>query len=187
MATATTHSERTSRPHTLVAVSWVQHALGMGTSFLRDPTTDLPQSESLWFQSLQAFLVDIDCHLDITPTYVRPLERESDAYLMDRFLASGWFSPKQIRQLNYCQLHLRVTLLSDISNAAGTFIDQGYYDGICDNQASSTSAWHSISQDRPAPRIWALWKRSLRIWCDAELRLRDPLGPWLALDALTIP
>ena len=71
-----------------IAVSWFQQQAGISAPFLSEVHRPLPQLESKWLSSLRAFLATIDASLSLDTTYVKPLQRNHDFYLMDAIQAS---------------------------------------------------------------------------------------------------
>jgi hypothetical protein len=67
-----------------IALAWVQYQSGRGTPILDDVHTSIPYLESRWIPSLRRFLAQIDARFVLDKTYVAPIQREHDEYLMTR-------------------------------------------------------------------------------------------------------
>ena len=106
-----------------ISVAWLQLSVGVSFPVFQNVATPLPHSESLWLMSIRKFLCTINGNLQLTPTYVPEKPREGDSFIMDHILESSWFSPREIRVLNWCCLHLQVVFVSDLSNVQGTHVD----------------------------------------------------------------
>ena len=162
-----------------ITVAWAQYCIGTSTSFLTDTTTKLPHLESTWLTSLRQFLHAVGGTLELDHRYIPPLQRERDQHIMDVVLQSNKFQPQQIRFVNYCRLYLRVITVSDISNANGTDILTGMYQGQVTSINTNTS-WNHVHQQRPGPRAWAQWRRACRLICSgSQLHLTTHLGGWV--------
>jgi hypothetical protein len=88
--------------------------------------------------------------------------------VMNRVLQSNQFTSRQILQINYCRLFLRVHTVSDLATALGTHIDVSLFSGQ-PSLLSSTSTEHEIRQERPnTAAAWAFWRKSCSMWCDIK-------------------
>ena len=161
-----------------VAVSWFQTQIGTSTSFLRDVKTSLPHLESKWLASMRTFLASIDSFLELDDSYTVPLQRSSDAHIMDVILDSGTFSAGEIRRLNYCRLYLNAVTVSDLVLVSGTHLDLAKLHGQPDIRSSRVDG-PRIYQARPDDVEWRLWRKANTLWSDEHQRLAEPLGPWL--------
>ena len=70
-----------------------------------------------------------------------------------------------------------VTLVSDITNAAGSRIQQDMFD---DGLPITRHKGLMPYQDNPNRSSWNLWRNFLRRICSHELFLSKKLGRWLA-------
>ena len=156
-----------------IALCWVQFSAGTGTSILQDTKTHLPHLESKWIKSLRIFLRSIGATLEIDTTFVQPLQREFDHYLMEMILLSGKFNEVEI--LNCCRLYLQAVTLSDITNAAGTRLDDAMMKGR-PGPFSSRTKLHYVVQERPNDASWILWRKACRIWSRPDNYLHQSLG-----------
>ena len=153
-------------------------SLGIGTPFLQDVHTELPHIECKWLASMRSFLAGSNGSLEYLPTYVAPLARSGDAYIMDKVLESNMFTASQIRQINYCRLYLQALLVSDLARAGGRHLDPYFLVGNRHHASSSVSLRHCVTQDRPNTSAWILWKKANLLWSDSHGRMSPPLGPW---------
>ena len=57
---------------------------------------------------------------------------------MDIAILDGCFKATALKRVNYCQMYLNVTLLSDVTNPEGTCINDAMYRGHYANTISHT-------------------------------------------------
>ena len=76
------------------SVAWLQALVGTSYSAFQHPQTPLPHLESKWLASM------LSIHLD--NTYIPPLQRQHDEYIMDLLMSSNHYTPTELRKLNYC-------------------------------------------------------------------------------------
>jgi hypothetical protein len=70
-----------------VAVAWLQLHTGVGFSLLDNVTTVIPHLATRWLPSLQrTFLASINGTIQLDQTYVPPIQRVHDEYIMDTIL-----------------------------------------------------------------------------------------------------
>jgi hypothetical protein len=160
-----------------IAVSWTQLHLGTSFGFLADTTTALPHMPGRWLKSLRNFLAYIGGTIELDTTYLPPLQRHNDMYIMDMVLQCGVFSEHEIRQINHCRMFLQAITLSDICLADGETLDHDMLLGS-PGPSSSTSTWVHINQDRPHEPSWKLWRQACSQWSLRD-KLYHPLGDWL--------
>lgn len=160
-----------------IAVSWTQLHLGTSFCFLKDTETPLPHMPGRWLKSLRVFLSTIRGSLDLDKSYLPPIQRENDMYLMDMVLHASCFSDTEICQINHCRLYLQAITMSDIVLADGITIDPDMLIGH-PSPSSSNSLWLHINQARPHDASWKLWQMAVSHW-SLHGKLYLPLGPWL--------
>jgi len=97
---------------------------------------------------------------------------------MDEVLGSNQFDETQIRQINYCRLHLQVLTISDIAKPNGCDLDLSMHKGFPSLESSRTTL-HHFNQERPNKTAWAQWRKANLLWSNGKY-LNKPLGPWLA-------
>ena len=99
---------------------------------------------------------------------------------MDALVHSDWPLPSR-RQINEIRLHLGVTLLSELCNAAGTHIDPWIWKGKQRSKVPRPELWPAAKT--PSTRAVELWQVMLNsLFSDPASpshALRSPLGPWL--------
>lgn len=103
---------------------------------------------------------------------------------MDSCVGLG-LSPPTLSRLNFCQLWLQVTQLSDICTLPGDGVDRNAWLGIAP-MPSSDANWPV--QPRPHDTVWGLWRRALSDSACSKLHrhamatrpgaLTAPLGNW---------
>jgi hypothetical protein len=160
-----------------VAVAWVQYQSGLDTPILEDLHTPLPYFEARWIPSLRSFLAHIDAKLVLDKTYIAPIQREHDEYLMRRIIDTGIFCASDLHIINCCRLYLDVITVSDLLTACGLFMDCQLL--LHEPPLSSTSKYHRAVQVKP--QKWALWDRAMAICLSDDGALRPPLGPGCTL------
>jgi exonuclease III len=161
-----------------ILMSWIQMSVGVSFSVLEDVQTQIPHLESKWIASLRSYLGHLGATLELDNNYVPRLERNNDFYIMEEILKSEWFSPKEIRILNYCRLYLGVTTGSDLTTASGRSLHLGMLQG---RRASyhPESKWLQVEQARPSLGAWKLWKRANSLWSTASGMLYRPMSKWV--------
>jgi hypothetical protein len=162
-----------------ITVAWAQFCAGTQFPILEDTKISLPHLESKWLASLRSFLGSIDGSIELKDTFVEPIQRENDKFLMDLAIQSKLFTPKQLKKINYCRMYLNVLLLSDIVTADGKEIEPSMYSGL--GRCKTTK--HRVHQKCPTTKSksWDQWRRLIRILLPSRhtLTLREPLGAWL--------
>ena len=166
-----------------ISVAWFQSAAGISRPVFEDVTTPLAYSDSKWLLSIRTYLNHIGGSITLRPTFISDRRRLHDRYIMDDIIESKLFTPREICLLNLCRLYLQVLLLSDLTNAEGTYLDKFIIIGQLDHRTSSQSVTHRFVQDRPSQRAWALWKKANKIWSNGTRKLNEALGPWVQLPA----
>ena len=115
---------------------------------------------------LQKYNVEIK----LQSTYVSPLQRENDSFLMDSILHNYTFQ-LTIDKLHACSLYLQVTLLSDITNLKGDKILMTSFQGKRSQHRPSAYEWPR--KERPNAHSWKLWKKMLQtLYC-------SPISPFI--------
>jgi hypothetical protein len=83
--------------------------------------------------------------------------RVHDIAIMESLIASGRFTNKELKEINYCRIYLQVFLLSDITNIQGNKITA--WSGRGQKQSGRQSTWDWSIQQRPI--AWKAWKSAL--------------------------
>ncbi len=129
-------------------MAWLHPFVGMSYSVLEQVNAPLPHLESKWIRSLRNFLVSISASLHLDNPCVPPPQREHDKYLMAMIIDSKWFTPLEIRKLNYCRFYLQEAVtLADTSKPNGHEFDPCFLKGTSSLYSGSTQ-WHTINQGR---------------------------------------
>jgi hypothetical protein len=158
-----------------IAVAWTQLHLGTSLSFLADTETSLPHMPGRWLCSLRTFLARINGSIELDQTFLPPIQRERDVYIMDMIIHRSTFSNTEIKLLNYCCLYLKAVMLSDICLADGVTLDPDMLLGK-PRPTSSKSLWIHITQAR-REASWRLWRQACLLWSHHN-KLYHPLGMW---------
>ena len=162
-----------------IAVAWTQYTIGTSVSFLTDTNTPLPHMEVKWLKSLRDYLREIHGSIQLDNDYIPGLERVHDHHIMDAIIQSNQFTPKEIRQLNYCRLYLQAVTISDITTAKGDCLDPYFIQGNISHPSSSVTTWHHVTQERPQQSSWDLWRAANRLWSKNSNQLHQSLTRWL--------
>jgi hypothetical protein len=83
-----------------IVLSWFQFCAGVGYLVFLQPERPLPHLEGHWLVCIRNFLAHIDGALKMTKTYIQPLQRMSDSFLMDTACNSGLFTPAKLKRLS---------------------------------------------------------------------------------------
>jgi hypothetical protein len=159
-----------------IVVAWVQYQSGVGLPIFAYPELHLPYLESRWLPSIRRFLAHIKGQLILDKTFIAPLQRDNDEYIMSRVLDTKIFSDFHLHVLNCCRLYLNVLTVSDLVQACGREMDPAIVEH--EPSQSSISRYHKPLQAKPPD--WRQWDHIMAIWSEADNTLRLPLGHWLA-------
>jgi hypothetical protein len=104
--------------------------------------------------------------MEVTQAKIVPLSREGDCHLMDRFRELGCFDDDELYHINACRIFLKVTTLSDITDATGRWITEEAYKG-------------KPLTDRTSPLVWPrrphVTRKQRKLWKQAlETAFTDP-------------
>jgi hypothetical protein len=165
-----------------IAVAWTQLHLGTSLPFLTDTATSLPHMPGRWLCSLRTFLTRINGSIKLDQSFLSPIQRKRDVYIMDMIIHRGTFSDNKIKLLNYCRLFLQAVTLSDICLADGVTLDPDMLRGK-PGPNSSKSSWIHITQARPREASWRLWRQACLLWSHQN-KLYHPLGLWKPASSL---
>ena len=164
-----------------ITMSWVQYYTGVGWPVLRDADIWIPHMPTAWIASFREYLKDIGAHLDLVDTYIPPLQRQGDEYIMDIVLNQHIFSTKEAKRVNYCRMYLGpgVVTVADICNARGTAIDEAMYRGKRDECATGPTGT-PVKQNRPDAASWQQWRRFCNLLTNTNKtrELTNKLGHW---------
>jgi hypothetical protein len=105
-----------------IYLAWSQWQSGLSQLILNATATPLPHLECRWLCSLRTFLQYSTSQLHVHQPCIQPIERLGDFHIMDYAIQSGCFDEEALRIINYCQLHLHVTTISELFNADGTYM-----------------------------------------------------------------
>lgn len=118
--------------------------------------------------------------LDLAIIFVTELQRENDQFIMD-WIHEHWsqFTDTEVQKIQACRLYQGVTLLSDITNLAGTQIWAGVLWGV--QPEENTFKGLMPYQDKPLESSWKLGRKVLAAFTTSPRSpiLRTPLENWL--------
>jgi len=128
-----------------------------------------------WVTSTWKFKHPAKLTIDLENPWTPKLSRENDGASMEMALRYN-FMATQLYILNLCRLHLQVTTLSDITDAAGRRLELDVIEGHRHTQRESTIDWPVIP---PPPKAhWNLLRRFLQELTQ-DGQLTKPLGRWI--------
>ena len=121
------HLRTPGQPGTLgrINLNRLQYTAGVSFPIFEKPKVHLPHLEGTWLSHFRSILAQIDATLKVADLRIYSIQREKDAYIMDRVLESREFSDRSIRFINYCRNYLKCICLSDICDTCGTRLAQG--------------------------------------------------------------
>lgn len=115
---------RTSTPISTtlrIDLAWCQWQAGTSESILFNPVP-IPYLEARWIPSVCDALRLCDAQIILDNDMVPSPQRIGDTYIMDVARKSELFDDRDMRILNYCQLYLHVTTVSELFDADGVEI-----------------------------------------------------------------
>jgi hypothetical protein len=77
-----------------------------------------------WITEVWGHLSTCKATVEINGLWKPKENRKSDLEIMERLVASGRFSGKELQQINYCRIYLQVFFMSDIANVKGTEVEE---------------------------------------------------------------
>jgi len=94
---------------------------------------------------------------------------------MEIAIQCGKFGPKDLRLLNRCRLWLNVVTLADVSNAAGTHVeDKFHFAERIERDEIGCRNGQQVHQFKPNKKAWKVWVRLLN-------KLHQESAKWPAL------
>lgn len=142
--------------------------------YLYSPSTTPTQLHVIW-----QFCWDMGIHIQTDTSKTLP-PRLHDRFLMAYFPTQG-FSPRELRLLNLCRLHLRIQFVSDLCTGDGNYLDKNLAQQRTPFPSHNHIKWPVTGA--PNAHCWALWSRAVHSLTEptartANLPLQQPLGPW---------
>jgi hypothetical protein len=104
---------------------------------------------------------------------------DNDAFIMDALRTRGKCTVGELKRLNACRMHLRVSRLSEITSAKGNYLRTEVLQGLDSGIHPSEARWPR--QARPLREDWTFWSNKLRRVFSTNgtcTALRKPLGLW---------
>ena len=170
----------------LISLRHLQVEAGVSFHLLQHPTIPLPYLTPCWMTTIRSFCAEQNVSFRIRANRTIAISREGDQLLME-IAATLNFSKQEIIDLNYARTYLRASSVSDIATADGQELHPWTWRGhrIPDRHGSLNFA----RQEEPTPYQRGLWRKLLRaLLADdrpSPLRLRTPLGAWIAPSSTT--
>jgi len=147
---------------------------GLSLPVLED-TRPIPWSSPGWLSSIRQFLYTTSTQIRICDPWTPRPQQHNDRNIMED--AHSLLPTINLRALNNVRLYLRVTYLSEISDACGQFIRT---DNLTDMQQSTASTLKWPYQIPPLEANWKLWTCvicSLYTKPNSNMLIHK-LGPW---------
>jgi hypothetical protein len=108
-----------------------------------------------WIMEVWEHLQTCKAKVEIDGLWQPTENRVQDIVIMESLIASGIFTNKELKEINYCRIYLQAFYLSDITNIKGNKIEAGRVH----KQAGSQSTWEWPIQQIPITRN--AWKEAL--------------------------
>jgi hypothetical protein len=103
-----------------INLAWCQWQAGISTSILMDTDPDkISYLKARWLPSLRHALHQFGATLTVDDDFVPQPERVDDPYIMDIAINLPEVDDTTLRIINYCQLYLHITTLSEMFEATG--------------------------------------------------------------------
>ena len=157
---------------------WSQKVSGVSYNILEYPSIILPQlQEEKWITTFREFLSKSNLQIKIVNLFEASYQRTNDKYLMDQALNMN-LKITTIQKINRCRIYLKVTTISDITNANGSHITLGAYN--CNENSIINNSGEWPVQMKPGPKHIRIWKRFLNELCIGNnLKLEFKLYSWI--------
>ncbi len=104
-----------------VTLDTLQLVAGFHQPLLEYPLPHINYIGSSFFLTLRASLAKFDASLWIEDVWRPQLQRESDAFIMDRFVLIPRITPSELKQANAVRLYLRILTIADITDPSGRY------------------------------------------------------------------
>ena len=106
----------------IMTISKALYLASTSCSSLNDVSTSLPHlTMMVQSQAVHHFLCNLSPSIDLSPTFVSPLQCEDDLFLMDIALTLNC-PPSALLTISACQLYLDATFVSDVTDPSGTHL-----------------------------------------------------------------
>jgi hypothetical protein len=156
-----------------IALAWSQWQSGIAAPILSDTHVSIHYIECRWLASLRDALRSTQSSVRLDKNFVQPPERSGDLHIMDVAQRSKRYSESALRLLNYCQLYLHVTTMSELLNSTGTKLL--HHMKKCQRPPWFNPAIITVLQPRPTSRLRL---KQWELFCKHLATLPAP-GPWL--------
>jgi len=157
----------------LISMQTTQLECGSSKLFFNLPyKTFSSLATKTWCKSLWEFCDTKELEFDIALNVIAPLQRKNDRFIMDVLVQDGRFSTKELFGINKYRQHLKLLMLSDVTDLRGKRLLQDIKDGKCTRPSKyefcrqqPIKAWETLWITRVCPILnLALQKRPLGIW-----------------------
>jgi hypothetical protein len=126
-----------------------------------------------WITEVWGHLSTCKATVEINGLWEPKENRKGDLAIMERLLAAGRFSGKELQQINYCRIYLQAFFMSDIEIVKGTEVEEWARKGKM--QAGRKSEWEWPVQQRPVS--WKAWKDAIE-YLAPDNQISPTLGEW---------
>ena len=169
----------------IVTLDTLQLVAGFHQPLLEYPLPRVDYIGPSLFLTMRSNLARLDASLWIEDVWRPQLQREYDAFIMDRFILIPRITPSELKQANAVRLYMRILTIADITDPSGCYIPSGMLTG--EWQAGSDLHWPH--QPMPPKAFWATFRKCIRYtFCthlpprqhiSDSMDLDTPLGKWL--------
>jgi hypothetical protein len=108
--------------------------------------------------------------VDVDGLWQLEANRQHDTVIMEARVASGRFTNKELKEVNYCRIYLQA---SDITNLEGNKLEEWAIHG--QRQVGRQSTWNWPIQQRPTS--WKAWKMALE-HLTPDGHIGEDIGDW---------
>jgi len=143
----------------LISMQTTQLECGSGELFFNLPyKTFAHLATKTWCKSLWEYCDAREMEFDMALNVVAPLQRENDQFIMDVLVKYGNFSTKELFGINKYRQHLKLLMLSDVTDLRGKRLLQAIKEGKCARrsnykfcQQKNLKAWETLWISKVCP------------------------------------
>jgi hypothetical protein len=126
-----------------------------------------------WIREVWEHLHTCNATVEVDGLWQPDSNREKYTVIMETLIASGRFTNKELKDINYCRVYLQAFFISDIMNLEGDKIKE--WEGSGQKQVGRQSIWEWPIQKRPI--AWKAWKTALE-YLAPDGHIGNTLGDW---------
>jgi hypothetical protein len=149
---------------------------GTADHLFEHPDTTIDYLKISWIMSVRGFLRMHKVRMEFTEHSHPVALRDKNAFIMDVLRTRGQCTAGEMKRLNACRMHLRVSWLLEIASADGTSLRPDLLKGLDSGIHPSEARWPR--QARPLHDDWTFWSNKLRAVFSSTGTSTILLGPW---------